>query len=79
MSQGGWDHQVEVTINVKLDDADADSYGYETMVALLSRWETINKDKHSKHCHDQRKQFSLFVLSVDGMLGGGNLWSYFRN
>ena len=38
------------------------------MTALLSRWETIKKDKHGKHCHDQRKCFLPFVLSGNGML-----------
>ena len=56
-------------IDVKLGDADTDSYKYEPMAALLARWETIKKDKNGKHCHDQRKNFSPFVLSVDGMLG----------
>ena len=39
------------------------------MTALPSRCENIKKDRHSKHCHNQQNQFSLFVLSVDGMLG----------
>ena len=64
-----WYRQVEAIIDVKFGDADADSYKYEPMAALLARWETIKKDKHGKHCHDQQKQFSPFVLSVDGMLG----------
>ena len=50
-----------------------DTYKYELMAALLDQLETINKDKHRKHCHGQRKQFSLFVLSVDGMLGREDL------
>ena len=29
----------------------------------------IKKNKHGKHCHDQEKYFSPFVLSVDRMLG----------
>ena len=39
------------------------------MVALLTWWETINKDKHGKHCHNQCKHFSLFIVSVNGILG----------
>ena len=69
MFRGLWDHQVEAIIDVKLGDTDADSYKYETTAALLAQWETIKKDKHGMHCHDQRKQFSPFVLSVYGMLG----------
>ena len=51
------DRQVEDIIDIKLGEADADSYKYEPMVALLARWETIEKDKDGKHCHDQRKIF----------------------
>ena len=68
MTRGLWDRQVDTIIDVKLGDADADSYKYEPMAALLARWETIKNDKHSKHCHDQRKHFLPFFLSVDGML-----------
>ena len=63
-----WNCQVDAIIYVKLGDAYADSYKYEPMAALLARWETIKKDKHGNHCHDQRKK-SIVVLSVDGMTG----------
>ena len=69
MVRGLWDRQVDTIIDVKIGDADADSYKYEPMAALLSRWETIKKDKHGKHCHEQRNFCSPFVLSVDRMLG----------
>ena len=69
MIWGLWDRQVEAIIDVKLGDSDADSYKYEPMAALLARWETIKNDKHCKHCHNQRKHFSPFVLSVGGILG----------
>ena len=29
----------------------------------------MKNDKHFKHCYDQRKHFSPFVLSIDGILG----------
>ena len=64
-----WDRQVDTIIDVKIGDADADSYKYEPMAVLLSQWETIKKDKHVNHCHDQRKQFLMFVLSVDIIIG----------
>ena len=65
--------QVKAIIDIKLGDSDADSYKYETMAALLDRWETIKKDKHDKNCHDQRLYFSPFVLSLDEMLGSASL------
>ena len=69
MIQGLWDLQVKSIIEFKLGDTEADSYKYEPMSALLARWEMIKTDNHGKHCHNQRKKFSPFVLSVDGMLG----------
>ena len=63
MIQCYWGRQDEAIIDVKLGDADADSYKYEPIVALLSRWETINKGKHVKHCHDQRKKISVCSFS----------------
>ena len=56
MIQGLWDRQVEAIIDVKLGDADADSYKYEPMSALLAGWETIKNNKHGKHCNNQQKQ-----------------------
>ena len=73
MFQGLWDCQVDAIIYVKLGDNAADVYKYEPMAALLARWETIKKDKHGKNYHDQRKCFSPFFLSVDGMLGRESL------
>ena len=35
--RGLWDHQVDVIIDVKLGDADADTYKYDPMSSLLSR------------------------------------------
>ena len=29
----------------------------------------IKKDKHGKHCHNQRKHITPFVISVESMLG----------
>ena len=39
------------------------------MVILLDLWGKLNKDKHGNHFHKQWKQFSPFVISVDGMIG----------
>ena len=58
-----WYCQVNAIIYVKLDGADADTYKYEPITALLDRWEKIKKDKHGKHCHDQRKKFAVSSFS----------------
>ena len=39
------------------------------MDELLAGWEKLKKDKHGQDCYNQRRHFSLFVLSVDGMMG----------
>ena len=69
MIQGLCDIQVNTIIDVKIGDADTDTYNYYPTTLLLARWEKIKKNKHGKHCHDQQKHFSPFVLSVDGMIG----------
>ena len=68
MIRGLWDHQVDAIIDVKLGDTDADAYKYDPMISLLERWKIIKKYKHGKQCHNHRKRFSLFVLSVDRIL-----------
>ena len=69
MIRGLWDPQVDAIINIKIGDDDLDTYKYDPMISLLARWENIKKDTHGKHFHDQRKMFSPFFISVDGMLG----------
>ena len=56
-------------IDVKIRYSYAYMYTYEPMTSLLVRWEKIKKDNHDKHCHNQQKHFSPFVLSVDILLG----------
>ena len=65
MIRGLLDHPVDSIIEVKLGDADTDTYKYKPMESLLDRWEKIKKYKHGKHCHYQRIHFSPFVLSED--------------
>ena len=69
MVRSVWNFQVDNIIYVKIGDADADTYNHDPMTVLLDRREIIKKDKQGKYCHDQRKLFSPFVLSVDRMLG----------
>ena len=64
-----WDWQVDAIIDVKLGEADLDSYKYELMSDLLYWWETVKKDKHGNYYNYQQKHFSPFVLSVSVTLG----------
>ena len=66
--QGLWYRQAESIIDIKLREDDTYFYQFDPMAALLYWWEKINKDKQDKHFHYQHKHFSLFILSVDGMI-----------
>ena len=66
---GLWDRQTGAIVDIKLGDADVDTYRFDPMVTLLDWWKKTKKDKNGKHFHEQRKHFSPFVLSVNGMLG----------
>ena len=57
-----WDLQVNAIIDVKLGDADKDTYKHDPMTKILDRWENIKKDKHGKHCHYRQKHFSPFFF-----------------
>ena len=60
-------------IDVIFGYLDMSIYNHEPMDKILASWEKQKKDKHGKHFHEQRKHFSLFVLSVDGLLGKESL------
>ena len=64
-----WDIQTEAITDVRFGDADADTCKPEGMDKLLDQWGKTKKDKRGHHCYDKRKHFSLFVLSVYGMMG----------
>ena len=63
MIQRLWDRQVEAIIQVKIGGAHKYYYKYEPIAALLSRWETIKKDKHGNNCNDQRMVFTICYFS----------------
>ena len=63
------ERQTDAIIDIKLGDADAETYRYEPTHKLLYCWGEINKEKYVKNCHKQRKLFYLFTLLLDGVLG----------
>ena len=38
MIRGLWDRQIDAIIDIKIGDADADTYNHEPMTSLLARW-----------------------------------------
>ena len=69
MIWGLWYRHTDVIVNVKLGYDDADNYRLEPMEDLLDRRDKKNNYKHGKHLHNQQRHFSLFVISIDGILG----------
>ena len=43
--QGLWYRHTDAVINIKIGDADADTYRFEPMVTIVAWWEKIKKDK----------------------------------
>ena len=71
MIPGLRDHQVYAIIDVKLGDADMDTFRYDPMISLLARWKNIKKDNHGKHCQDQHKnRFAVCYFSEHGAREG---------
>ena len=66
--RGLWDRHIDAIIDVKLGNADTDTYRFALMVTLMDIWDKMKKYKHERHCHKQHKPFSMFLLSVDGIL-----------
>ena len=48
-TQGLWESQTEVIIDIWFGDSDAYTWKLEGMDKILARWEKINMDKHRQH------------------------------
>ena len=75
MIRGLWNRRVDAIIDVKLGDADADTYKYEPTTSLLTRREEIEKDKHAKHRHSRPTEtfFSVYSFSERNATEGSPL------
>ena len=60
---------MDCIIDVRLTDTDQPTYLSKTPFENLLKQEEEKKKKYSKKCLEQRRSFTPFVLSVDGMLG----------
>ena len=67
--RGLWKIQTDAIIDSRFRYSDVEIYVKEAIYTLLPRWEQTNKENNGQHKHEQRKNFSLFVSSVDGILG----------
>eukprot|EP00957_Ditylum_brightwellii_P157562 11992749-Ditylum_brightwellii.AAC.1 len=64
-----WKHQVDTVIDVRITDTEAKSYILHPLEAVLAAQEKDKKGKYLSSCLEQNQHFSLFVASVNGMLG----------
>ena len=67
--RGMWQPQTEALIDVHVVDTDAPSHAHHTVSAVLATVEREKKRKYAEAAEARRASFSLFVLSVDGVMG----------
>ena len=60
-----WSPQTEALFDIRIIDTDAPSYKHHTSEAVL---ESAKKRIYQKAVEDRRGQFTLFVVSVHGLL-----------
>eukprot|EP00978_Attheya_sp_CCMP212_P032240 scaffold124880_cov38-Attheya_sp.AAC.2 len=66
--QGVWSKQTSCIIDVRICDTDSNSYLSSTPEKVLWKQELEKKKKYLQPCLDSRRDFTPYVLSVDGML-----------
>ena len=67
--RGFWDRSTDCIIDVRICDVHQPSYLVRNPVSILKSAETSKKTKYLKGCLDQRRHFTPFVVSCEGMLG----------
>ena len=69
MIRGLWESGTDALIDVQLVNVDAKSHRNREAEAILKTAERTKKRKHLTDCQQQRRHFTPFVVSTDGMLG----------
>ena len=59
---------MDAIIDVRVRDSVTEKFVKEVMDAVFTSLKQMKKYKHERHCHKQHKPFSMFLLSVDGIL-----------
>jgi hypothetical protein len=67
--RGFWENGMDAIIDVRCVDTDAKSYNRREPEKVLKSAEKVKKTKYLEHCLQQRRAFTPFVISVDGLLG----------
>jgi hypothetical protein len=66
---GFWGKGMDAIIDVRCVDTNAKSYNSRGPEKVLKLAEKVKKNKYLEHCLQQRRAFTPFVISVDGLLG----------
>jgi hypothetical protein len=66
---GFWARWMEVIVDVQVTDMDAKLYWSLDPHKVLAMQERKRKKKYFQSCLEQRKHFTPFVLSTDGLIG----------
>ena len=64
-----WKHQTDCILDVRITNLDAPSNIHRKPESVLLSHEREKKKKYLQACLDQRRHFSPFVVSCDGVLG----------
>jgi hypothetical protein len=67
--RGFWARGTDCIIDVRVTNADAKSQRQKDPAKVLSQHEREKKRKYLEPCLAQRRHFTPFVVSTDGMLG----------
>jgi hypothetical protein len=67
--RGLWTCGTDCIIDVRITDVDAKSNRSKDLIKVLATHEREKKRKYLEACLGQRRHFSLFVVSTDGLLG----------
>jgi hypothetical protein len=67
--RGFWARGTDCIVDVRVTDTDAKSYCKRPPDKVLESGEKLKKKKYLEACLEQRRHFTPFVCSVDGLLG----------
>ena len=67
--RGFWEKSTDTIIDVRVTNLDSKSYKNLSPKKALERQEKEKKKKYCKPCENQRRHFTPFVVSTDGMFG----------
>ena len=67
--RGFWNKGTDTIVDVRVTNVDAPTYLPHSVDTVLERQETEKKQKYVKKCLEQRKSFTPYVTSIDGVIG----------